>query len=67
MPDWKPATNNGKAVASYYNLPVTFDAGTPGKSKKQLRKEARALRKNGNFSSSCICAVYLLTTKAEGT
>lgn len=24
MPKWKPAKNNGKIVASYFNLPVTF-------------------------------------------
>lgn len=24
MPQWKPARNNNKAVASYFNLPVTF-------------------------------------------
>jgi len=26
MPNWAPAKNNGKAVNSYYNLPVTFKA-----------------------------------------
>lgn len=26
MPKWKPARNNGKAVNSYYNLPVLIDA-----------------------------------------
>ncbi len=26
MPNWKPARNNGNAVNSYYNLPVTFKA-----------------------------------------
>ena len=24
MPEWKPAESNGKAVASYYNLPISF-------------------------------------------
>jgi len=46
MPNWEPAMNNGKVVNSYYNIPVTF---MTSKTKKQLRKEARARRKNGDF------------------
>ena len=29
MPKWEPAENNGKKVASYYNLPITFKLTGP--------------------------------------
>ncbi len=54
MPVWTPAMINGKPVASYYYLPVTFHADVEsGKTKKEMRKEMRkrhrAIRKNGDF------------------
>lgn len=29
MPKWSPAKNNGVAVSSYFNLPITFNLSTP--------------------------------------
>lgn len=31
MPAWSPAVNNGKAVSSWYNLPVAFKIVQKGK------------------------------------